>query len=71
MAAAVSVVDECVRIDFDELVVEVARRFGFQRTGSDLQSAIAGAIRRQLGQQIQLTDDGMVMRVPAGNGSPS
>ena len=71
MAAAESVVDECVRIDLDDLVVEVARRFGFQRTGSDLQSAIAGAIRRQFGQDIHLTDDGMVMRVLAGNGSRS
>ena len=59
--AAVEAVKENVRLPVDQLVVEVARRLGFQRTGQDLQQVIAKVIDAELGKTIQSLEDGSIM----------
>jgi hypothetical protein len=59
----VEAVKENVRLPVDQLVVEVARRLGFQRTGADLQAVITQAINAELGKHFQALDDGSVMLV--------
>lgn len=61
-----------VRVDFADLVVEVSRLFGFQRTGADLQAviekALAGAI--VAGQLVQ-DESGGVSLVESAAAAPS
>jgi hypothetical protein len=59
--SATEAVKDNVRLGIDQLVVEVARRLGFQRTGPDLQHVIANAVEAQLGIQFQRLEDGSVM----------
>ena len=55
--AAAEILDECVRVQRDELVIEVARRFGFQRTGQDLRDAISQAISSKIDKDFSKDDD--------------
>lgn len=50
-----------VRLPLDELVIEVARLLGFQRTGTDLQAVIGEAIKAVVGITFQRLDDGSLM----------
>ena len=57
---AKDVVKENVRVSQSELVVEIARRFGFQRTGQDLQEAIQKVIGAQIEVDLMKHDDGSI-----------
>jgi very-short-patch-repair endonuclease len=59
--AARDVVRESVRVPVNELVVEVARRLGFQRTGQDLQEVILKIIKSQFGKALKAGENGSVM----------
>jgi very-short-patch-repair endonuclease len=58
--AAVEVVKDSVRVPMEELVVEVARRLGFQRTGADLQQVIQDVIEHELGRALTSEEDGWI-----------
>lgn len=59
--AATDVVRDNVRVHVNELVVEIARRLGFRRTGEDLQEVILKVIKSQLGKGLKPGEDGSVM----------
>jgi hypothetical protein len=59
--AATEIVKENVRVSVDELVIEIARRLGFQRTGGDLHEVIRKVIDRELGRALKSQQDGSVM----------
>jgi very-short-patch-repair endonuclease len=59
--AAREVLERNVRVPLEELIVEVARRLGFQRTGTDLHSAIRTAVKSRLTDWIQATPEGLVL----------
>src|SRR6185312_13587134 len=61
--AATEVLKENVRVPVDELVVEVARRLGFLRTGPDLQQVIVQTIESQVGTVLETHEDGSVMLI--------
>ncbi len=61
--AATEVLKENVRVPVDELIVEVARRLGFQRTGQDLQQVIHQTIESQVGTILEAHEDGSVMLI--------
>jgi very-short-patch-repair endonuclease len=61
VVVAEAVVKENVRVPMDELVVEITRRLGFQRTGPDLQNVILSVIRSELGKKLRTHEDGAVM----------
>ena len=42
----------------DDLVVEIARRFGFQRTGEDLRGVIDAVLQRIVGSGAACDDQG-------------
>lgn len=48
-AAALQVLSENARVHRDDLIIEIARRFGFQRTGEDLRGAIGTAMQALVG----------------------
>ena len=58
VVCAKEVLRDNVRVPVDELVVEVARRFAFLRTGQDLQDVIEKAVSTQIGFGIVRHDDG-------------
>jgi very-short-patch-repair endonuclease len=60
---AEGIVRESIAVPMDQLVVEVARRLGFQRTGPELQAAILASIRAALGETFLQEADGTVMLV--------
>jgi very-short-patch-repair endonuclease len=60
LEAAKQVLAESVRAPLDELTVEVARRFGFQRTGQDLNEVIQKNVRNQFGRLFQCDSTGLV-----------
>jgi hypothetical protein len=60
-AAVISVLEEAISISPDQLAVETARRFGFDRTGQDLKQEID----RQMNALIdagEIVRDGGVLR---------
>jgi very-short-patch-repair endonuclease len=59
--AAAEVVKDNVRVPLDDLVIEVARRLGFQRTGQDLQDIILKVIQSEIGTRFEAHEDGSVM----------
>jgi very-short-patch-repair endonuclease len=59
--AAAEILKDNVRVPVDDLVVEVARRLGFQRTGPDLQQVILKVIESQFGTVLESHEDGSVM----------
>jgi very-short-patch-repair endonuclease len=59
--AAVEILKANVRVPIDELVTEIARRLGFQRTGQDLQEVILKAIQSQFGTVLEAHEDGSIM----------
>jgi very-short-patch-repair endonuclease len=59
--AATEILKDNVRVPVDDLVVEVARRLGFQRTGQDLQQLILKVIESQFGTVLKSHEDGSVM----------
>ncbi|MGH8226527.1 MAG: DUF3320 domain-containing protein [Steroidobacteraceae bacterium] len=65
-AAAVAVVRECVRVEEGELVVEIARRLGFQRTGQELQEVIARVVQGEEGRRLQADGGALTLRVSPG-----
>ena len=58
--AAAEILDECVRVRRDELIIEIARRFGFQRTGQELQEVISQAISTKIGIEFDQDCDGFL-----------
>ncbi|MHB8474750.1 MAG: DUF3320 domain-containing protein [Steroidobacteraceae bacterium] len=60
-ATAKEVLKENVRVPVNELVVEIARRLGFQRTGQDLHEVILKVIESQFGTVLESREDGSVM----------
>jgi len=50
-----------VRVPVNELVVEIARRLGFHRTGQDLHEVIRKVIESQFGTVLESREDGSVM----------
>jgi very-short-patch-repair endonuclease len=63
--AAKEVLRDNVRVPVNDLVVEIARRLGFQRTGQDLQEVILKVIRSQFGKALKPHEDGSVMLMSA------
>jgi len=63
--AATEVLKDNVRVPVNELVVEIARRLGFQRTGQDLQQVILKVIESQFGTVLESHEDGSVMLMSA------
>jgi hypothetical protein len=63
--AALEVLSENSRVHRDDLVVEIARRFGFQRTGEDLRGAMYEALQRVIGSGATCDDDGYFKAAPA------
>lgn len=59
--AATEILKDNVRVPVDDLVVEVARRLGFQRTGQDLQQVILNVIESQFGTVLEAHEDGSIM----------
>jgi very-short-patch-repair endonuclease len=59
--AATDVLRDNVRVHVNDLVVEIARRLGFQRTGQDLQEVILKVIKSQFGKALKPHEDGSVM----------
>jgi very-short-patch-repair endonuclease len=59
--AATEILKDNVRVPVNDLVVEVARRLGFQRTGQDLQQVILKVIESQFGTVLESHEDGSVM----------
>lgn len=59
--AATEILKDNVRVPVDDLVIEVARRLGFQRTGQDLQQVILKVIESQFGTVLESHEDGSVM----------
>jgi hypothetical protein len=64
--ATTTVIDEAVSIDADELAVETARRFGFDRTGQDLKQEIDRQMKALL-MAGKIVQDGNVIRSAAAN----
>lgn len=64
--AALEVLSENGRVHRDDLVVEIARRFGFQRTGEDLRSVIDAALQTLVGRRATCDDEGYFRTAPAG-----
>ena len=60
-ATAKEVLKENVRVPLNELVVEIARRLGFARTGQDLREVILKVIESQFGTVLESREDGSVM----------
>ena len=60
-ATAKEVLKENVRVPVNELIVEIARRLGFHRTGQDLHEAILKVIESQFGTLLESREDGSVM----------
>ena len=58
IVCAMEILRDNVRVPVDELVVEVARRLGFLRTGQDLQDVIAKAVSTKIGVGIVRHGDG-------------
>jgi hypothetical protein len=61
--AAKEVLRDNVRVPVNDLVVEIARRLGFQRTGQDLQEVILKVMKSQFGKTLKLNEDGSVMLI--------
>lgn len=61
-AAALEVLSENGRVHRDDLVVEIARRFGFQRTGDDLRAVIDAALQKVVGSGADCDEDGHFRR---------
>lgn len=59
--AATEILKDNVRVPVDDLVIEVARRLGFQRTGQDLQQVILKVIESHFGTVLESHEDGSVM----------
>jgi hypothetical protein len=59
--AAKEVLKDNVRVPVNDLVVEIARRLGFQRTGQDLQQVILKVVESQFGKALKPDEDGSVM----------
>jgi hypothetical protein len=59
--AAAEILKNNVRVPVDDLVVEVARSLGFQRTGQDLQQVILKVIESHFGTVLESHEDGSVM----------
>jgi very-short-patch-repair endonuclease len=57
-AAAVQVLNQNARVHRDDLIVEISRRFGFQRTGEDLKSVIDLALDSLVGSEATRDDEG-------------
>lgn len=58
VAAGKDVLGACSRVHHEQLVVEVARRLGFQRTGQELQDAISAAMNEQIGNAFEADPEG-------------
>jgi very-short-patch-repair endonuclease len=63
--AALQVLSENARVHRDALVVEIARRFGFQRTGEDLRSIIDATLQTLVGSGATCDDEGYFRRAVA------
>jgi hypothetical protein len=61
-AAALAVLSENGRVHRDDLVIEIARRFGFQRTGEDLRSVIEAAVQKVIGSGAACDEGGYFRR---------
>ena len=59
--AAREVLRDNVRVPVNDLVVEIARRLGFQRTGQELHDVILKVIKSQFGKALKPDVDGSVM----------
>jgi very-short-patch-repair endonuclease len=59
--AAAAIVKENIRVSVEELIVEIARRLGFQRTGTDLRDAIRKVVHADIGKALVAQEDGSVM----------
>lgn len=60
--AALQVLSENARVHRDALVVEIARRFGFQRTGEDLRSIIDTTLQALVGRGATCDEEGNFKR---------
>lgn len=56
--AAMRVLSENARVHRDALIVEISRRFGFQRTGEDLRSIIDTTLQTLVGTGATCDDEG-------------
>jgi hypothetical protein len=63
--AATEVLKNNVRVPVNDLVVEIARRLGFHRTGQDLHQVILRVIEGQLGTVLESREGGSVMLIPS------
>jgi very-short-patch-repair endonuclease len=63
--AAEEIVRENIAVPKGQLVVEIARRLGFQRTGPELHAAILNGINATLDKTLRLASDGSVMLMEA------
>jgi very-short-patch-repair endonuclease len=61
-AAAIEVLSENGRVHRDDLVIEIARRFGFQRTGEDLRNVIEAAVHKVIGSGAACDEGGYFRR---------
>ena len=59
--AATDIVKENIRVPLEELILEIARRLGFQRTGPDLRDAIHKIVHADFGTALLPQEDGSVM----------
>jgi hypothetical protein len=67
--AVLAIISEAVSISGDDLVVETARLFGFDRTGPDLKEAIDRQVERLVKEgRLRLDENGLQI---ANNGSRS
>jgi hypothetical protein len=66
-AAALEVLLENGRVRRDDLVVEIARRFGFQRTGEDLRAVIDAALQNFIGNGATCDENGYFKTASEGS----
>jgi very-short-patch-repair endonuclease len=60
LAAATQIIDDSARAHMDELLVEVARRLGFQRTGQELQQVIRCVVEAAVGTRFLCDSEGLL-----------
>lgn len=65
IAAARAILEASISVDFDELIVEVARALGFDRTGNDLKTCISEVLQRRIDDFAKTESNGRL--VPLSN----
>ena len=59
--AAIEVLRANVRVEWDDLLAQIARMFGFQRTGPELHAHFSKVVKSQIGKALTRGPDGDVM----------